>query len=94
LKLAGYLDQEKLRKAATMSTAAAQLQAQNYSIEDKKLEFVLSLCLMHISLKQRGLSSQINFTLRVPSQTSQYNYTAQCFIKNGTLFFFHNLLKW
>jgi len=35
---AGYLDQEKLRKSAAMSAAAAQLQAQNYSIEDKKLE--------------------------------------------------------
>jgi len=42
--LAGYLDHEKLRKAATMSTAAAQLQAQNYSIEDKKLELVITHC--------------------------------------------------
>jgi len=41
-ELLGYLDQEKLRKAASMSTAAAQLQAQNYSIEDKKLELVCS----------------------------------------------------
>jgi len=36
--LTGYLDQEKLRKSATLSTAAVQLLAQNYSIEDKKLE--------------------------------------------------------
>lgn len=34
----GYLDMEKLRKSATFSTSVAQLKAQNYSIEDKKLE--------------------------------------------------------
>jgi len=36
----GYLDQEKLRKAAIVNSTVSQLQAQNYSIEDKKLESV------------------------------------------------------
>jgi U4/U6.U5 tri-snRNP-associated protein 1 len=34
----GYLDQETVRKAANMKSNIAQLAAQNYSIEDKKLE--------------------------------------------------------
>jgi len=34
----GYLDSEKLRKAANMNSSIASLAAQNYSIEDKKFD--------------------------------------------------------
>jgi len=47
--LTGFLDQEKLRKAAAVSAATvASLTAQNYSIEDKRLELVCT-CSCHLA---------------------------------------------
>lgn len=38
----GYLDKELIRKSASLNPkSAAELRAQNYSIEDKKIELVL-----------------------------------------------------